>query len=148
MITNVSPKKRLHHNWVGSQRALRSDHGSAEGGVKLQPAAEEDSEEEQMERRDRSKESVIGSTTYKNILKMDKRETNDSLMMGKLPADVLAAGASKDAKAAREQLTKIPKFSYVELSEWWKQHKNSLEKEETDMPPICYESKSLFDMIS
>jgi len=43
---------------------------------------------------------------------------------------------------------KIPKFSYIELSEWWKQHKNSLQKDETDMPPICYESKSLFDMIS
>lgn len=43
---------------------------------------------------------------------------------------------------------KIPKFSYIELSEWWSQHKNSLQKEETDMPPICYESKSLFDMIS
>ena len=42
----------------------------------------------------------------------------------------------------------MPKFSYVELSEWWRQHKNSLEKEERDMPPICYESKSLFDMIS
>ena len=102
-----------------------------------------------MDRRDRSKECVIDSTTYKNILKMDKRETNESLVMkAKLPADVVAAGLSKEAKEAREQLTKVPKFSYVELSEWWKQHKNSLEKEETDMPPICYESKSLFDMIS
>lgn len=149
MITNVSPKKRLH-NWAGSQRALPSDRGSVDGGIQLRSAGKlEESLEEQIENRDRSKESVIGATTYKNILKKDKRETNDTLMMkAKLPTDVVAAGASKDAKEAREQLTKIPKFSYVELSEWWKQHKNSLEKEETDMPPICYESKSLFDMIS
>ena len=105
--------------------------------------------ESAQENRDKSKDCVIGATTYKNILKMDKRETNESLLMkSTLPADVVAAGASKDAQAAKEQLTKVPKFSYVELSEWWKQHKNSLEKEEKDLPPICYESKSLFDMIS
>lgn len=49
---------------------------------------------------------------------------------------------------SKEVLTKIPKFSYVELSEFWKNHKNSLEKEQKDMPPICYENKTLFDMIS
>lgn len=109
-------------------------------------AALEGSAEAQVEARDRSKEPVIGATTYKNILKTDKRETNETMVMqAGLPADVVAA---KDAKEARAQLTKIPKFSYVELSEWWQQHKNSLEKEERDMPPICYESKSLFDMIS
>lgn len=143
----MSPKKRLH-GWAGSQRGLLSDQESAgPGPIELHSAAAPGGSPEQpAEARDKSKDLVIGATTYKNILKTDKRETNETLVQkAGLPADVVGG---KDAKDARAQLTKIPKFSYVELSEWWQQHKNSLEKEERDMPPICYESKSLFDMIS
>ena len=103
MITNVSPKKRLHHNWVGSQRTLPSDQGSADaGGIGLHRTEnEEGSPDELEEGRDRSKEPVIGSTTYKNILKTDKRETNECIVQrAGLPSDVVGSKEAKEAALA------------------------------------------------
>ena len=109
LITNVSPKKRLHHAQLGGQRGVLSDQGTSDGfGIQLRQDGAEGSPGPE-DARDTSKEGVIGATTYKNILKMDKRETNDSLVMrAKLPAGVL--GVKKDQKQAVAELTKIPKF--------------------------------------
>ena len=98
---------------------------------------------------DKAKDGAILDTTYKNILKLDQRDTNETIVQNiKFPPDVVPKAAQHKKRQSTENLMKIPKFSYIELSEFWKNHKNSLEKEETDMPPICYENKTLFDMIS
>lgn len=35
----------------------------------------------------------------------------------------------------------VCEFEYVELKDWWKNHKNSKKREETDYMPISYEDR-------
>ena len=126
------------------------------GAIKLREIPQvndEDDEDTAANYQDTTKDGVIDEKTHKNILKVEQRETNESIISKiKLPPDVVPKGSSQPkvqaANSSKEALTKIPKFSYVELSEFWQNHKNSLSKEQKDMPPICYENKTLFDMIS
>ena len=37
---------------------------------------------------------------------------------------------------------------YVELAKWWKEHKNSLQKEANDLVPISYDDKSSWEVIT
>ena len=103
---------------------------------------------------DKSKEGMVTESTHKNILKLGQRETVKKNITAKRNSSTNQSSIQQDEADANSRkeyfknITKIPKFSYVELSEFWKQHKNSIEKEQKDIPPICYESKSLFDLIS
>ena len=92
MITNVSPKKRLHSFQLSNDRkrgtAEAESHGAAiklrelEGRERRSAVGEEEVEEEETaaDYVDRVKDGYIGELTYKNILKLDDRETNETII--------------------------------------------------------------------
>ena len=86
MITNVSPKKRLHSQQLPEDRtnSASNDHSQPmNSAIKLREVKQvinEDDEDMAANYEDKTKDGVINESTYKNILKVDQRDTNESII--------------------------------------------------------------------
>jgi len=110
---------------------------------------------------------LVGAHSHRGLVGLMARETNDSVLRKtKMPANIIR-DEDKEPRYRRQSLHLLhresghhhrhhhhhhketaPGVPYVELDEWWKKQRSTLSKDEKDIPPIGYEDKSLFDLIS
>eukprot|EP00356_Strombidium_inclinatum_P001781 CAMPEP_0170511214 /NCGR_PEP_ID=MMETSP0208-20121228/66182_1 /TAXON_ID=197538 /ORGANISM="Strombidium inclinatum, Strain S3" /LENGTH=139 /DNA_ID=CAMNT_0010794735 /DNA_START=330 /DNA_END=749 /DNA_ORIENTATION=+ len=75
------------------------------------------------------------STTFRNIISVRKKSKQDTLGYN---ADLGRASAKNQSND----------LVFMELSDWWTTHKNSIYREENDLVPINYDDRNSWEMLT